>query len=374
MPKSLRLRRCLNTCLALFLSAAFASGPAQLAVEASTPRQLVSESLRGLDNHTNQLVKQVQFFLQASGRWAPAPQGQDMQLCQALQTFQQTVGRLKNDNESRPYNVVQSDFQLLQMQSQNVEQLLGVRASSPMVSAAWMQVRNDLAYVNQALYPVLYLSADNFYDSESGPVGGSSGSTFQPGFPGSASPFRHGRHFDDQSYYPGSHRTDVYVRENSTFDVDPDSQGFWPAAPRSPFLPGTTGTINPDKSQILSNLRSAEEDTERFVKKLTGFFVMRGGWPPPQGTPQMQLCQYMQSFQQQCRKLESDLDSSVSFSVLQNEMNQIAATSQNIDQLLRQINAGPDIFAGWNQVRVGMDRAYQGLYPAASRSGSFWTR
>ncbi|MBX9722687.1 MAG: hypothetical protein K2X81_14910, partial [Candidatus Obscuribacterales bacterium] len=87
-------------------------------------------------------------------------------------------------------------------------------------------------------------------------------------------------------------------------------------------------------------------------------------WMPPQGSPEMQLCQSLQSFQQQLRKIRADIQSNKSMPLLQTEMQQLGSSSQNIDQLLMQTSATPDVIARWNEVRTSMNSAYQALNSA----------
>jgi hypothetical protein len=356
---------------AFCLSLVFNLCPCNVAVEAATARETVTTSLKGLTGHTTQLVQQVQFYLQANNRWAPAPQGQDMQLCQALQSFQQAVGRISKDNRSQPVTTIQSEFSQLLSQSQNVEQLISSRAQSPLVSAAWLQIRSDLGSINQALYAVPYFNPANFYDSEAGFSPAMSGSTFQPALPGSNfNPINSGPPFHTGYYHPGHpfnhgwRPTNVNISENSTFDSDPEFRGSFSNFGTPGGMPGSYKA--PDSSQVMSSLRNAGRETERFVSQLTGFLQGKGAWPPHPGTPEAQLCQNVERFQLQLRKLGSDTESNVSLPVLQAELKETAATSQNIDQLLMQMQANPEIIARWNEVRSRMNRTYQVFYSPGS--------
>lgn len=62
--------------------AQFSQFPASTGVAAN-----FSDSLRNIDSNTDQVIRRVQGFLQASGRWLPQPQGNDLQVCQMLQAF-----------------------------------------------------------------------------------------------------------------------------------------------------------------------------------------------------------------------------------------------------------------------------------------------
>ncbi len=302
---------------------------ASSSAEARSPRQNVSQSLDSLKSHTEQLVNQVQAYLQNAGRWSPSPQGKDMQLCQALQSFQKKVGKMKSDNSSKPYDTVHMDLQVLQFESQAVEQLLNQQTPSPLVAAAWMQLRNDLLSIGQALYPVQGFNPGNFYDMESGVV------------PNTA--------FPETGFQPGA-------------------GSFQP----SPFANQASQTAHFGPA-VFSSLNGAEDQTERFVKQLTAYLQTKGQWPPAQGSPEMSLCQNLQSFQEQLRKFRTSLQSNMAYSLLRTQLNQLGSISQNIDQLLLQISARPEITSRWNEVRTNMNSAYQAFYSAGS-SGYMWMR
>lgn len=55
----------------------------------------LSESLRNIDANADQVIKRVQTFLQSTGRWFPAPQGNDMQVCMGLQAFKQQLNQVR---------------------------------------------------------------------------------------------------------------------------------------------------------------------------------------------------------------------------------------------------------------------------------------
>ena len=391
--------KCLALVNALCLSLVFGLGiPAE--VQAISPRQQVSNSVRSLSKDTDQLVQAVQAYLQQAGRWSPSPQGKDMQLCQALQEFQKKVAKLTSDNRSQPYDSVHLDLQLLQFQSQAVGQLLNSQTPSPVVAAAWMQLRNDMLAIGQALYPVQGFNPGNFYDMDQGIASGSS--IPSTGFPGTVAPgmmpFGGGRPGgaipaetgtspfgplpSTSPFYPGLGPTNINITENSTFDPRPSFQGsynnfdnFGMVNPGSSFSPGGyPGNSAGQFSQAMqSNLNGADQQTERFVKQLTTYLQMKGQWPPAQGSNEMNLCQNVQAFQQQLRKVKSDMQANASYSLIQTEMRQLGAVSQSIDQALMQVGAGPDVTSRWNEVRTYMNTAYQSFYSGGS-GGYMWMR
>jgi len=366
-------------------------------VFSATPRQMVAETLQALNSHTGQLVQQVQLFLQSSGRWSP-PQGQDLQLCEALQTFQQTVSRMTNDNGAQPFSTVQSDFQQLQSQSQNIEQLIEQRAKGPLVSNVWMQVHSDLVGINLALYSTPGFNPGNFYDSSAGlSSGSSSGSTFAPEMPpsnftplNSGSPYypygayggRNQRPAAPLYYpgYPGFRPTNINVTENSTFDSSPQFQGSFSNFTPMPaggimtggMMPGRSmpGSSSMMESQVMSNLKVVYTQTDKFIKDLTAFLQSKGKWPPPNGMPEYQLCQNVEKFQLQVRRLGADIRTNAPPAGLRDEMKNIGNTSQTIDQILANIGAGSEITGRWNEVRTSMNNTYQSFFAVGGINGS----
>ena len=367
----------------------FSSAPS---VTAATPRSFAQSSIQNLSIHTDQLVRQVQNYLQTTGRWSPTPQGQDMQLCQALQNFQALVGSLRVDNSTQSVAKIQGEIQQLQVQAQQVNQLIIQVAQNPMVTSSWMQVGSDLSSLAQMLSSVpAGFGNSNYYDSEAGlnpafsggmnPGMGMVAGTMMPGtmMPGTMMPGT----MMPGAYYPGFRPTNINITENSTFDPNPTFQGGFsnfgmPLTPgmapgmipgSMPIMPGSL-PISPGaaahSSAAISDINAAETQTERFVKQVTGFLTVKGNWPPAQGSNEMQLCQNIQSFQIQLRKMRSDLQANVSYAMLQSEMQQIAASSQNIDRLLMQINATPDITARWNEVRTALNSAYSTFFSAGT--------
>ncbi len=373
---------------------------------ANSPKQAVVSSSSALSSHTDQLVQLVQVYLQNAGRWSPMPQGADMQLCQALQDFQKKVKTLRNDANGS-FRTAQSDLQNLQFQSQVLEQLLNKQVSSPVVGTGWLQVRNDLLSISQSMtLPMGVMDADAYYEGRSisngyvpngynpngvapNPFAGNMvpgavvpGTVLPNGMPvGGVSPF-------------GYNPTNINITENSTFDPRPSFQGNFNnfGSFQNGYGgfggPGNYGNMpnnyggmqnnfanNPhaNMSNVSSSLASADEQSERFVKQLTKFLQMRGQWPPTGGTPAMVLCQNVQSFQQQLRKLNSDMRSNQSYAVLQTEMQQLGAVSQSIDQQLMQTGVTADVSGRWNEVRTSMNSAYQLFYSAGS-NGYMWMR
>lgn len=399
--------------------AAFESGNRPLLmiqdVEARTPRQSVSDTLRNLQRHTDDLVKQVQAYLQSTGRWLPMPQGKDMQLCQALQSFQQAVNKTVNSNRSQPYNLVLADLQAIQIQSQSVQQLISQLGAAPNVSSAWMQVSSDMLGLTQVMSAPSYAAA-NFYDTEGGALAG--GNAFVPGaIPGVIVPGAVPGVVVPGATVPGTTITGTtvpgtvvngmvvpgtvvngMVMPGGVVPGMVPAGGYAPGMPygygyptnvtvteTSPFGSGFGGAVPGGYNQyagnqtggghyqgVLSNLANAENQTDRFVKQLQSFLQMRAQWPPAQGTPQMLLCENTQSFQQLLRKFKSDVQSNVAYPILQGEIQQLATTSQSVDQLMTQSGATMDVVGRWNEIRTSMANMYQAFY--STSTGHYWMR
>lgn len=411
------LRRIALAATIILSFAAFDSASRPLLIqdaEARTPRQSVSDTLRNLQRHTDDLVKQVQAYLQSTGRWLPMPQGKDMQLCQALQSFQQAVNRTVNSNRSQPYNLVLADLQAVQMQSQSIQQLISQLGAAPNVAAAWMQISSDMLGLNQVMSVPAY-SASNFYDTEGGATGGAA---FAPGampgvivpgavpgvvvpgatvpgtvitgttvpgtvvngmlvpgtvvngilVPGSVAPGM----VPGAGYTPGMPYGYGYPSNVTVTETSPFGTSFGGAVPGgyNPYAGNQTGGGH--YQGVLSNLSNAENQTDRFVKQLQSFLQLRAQWPPAQGTPQMLLCENMQSFQQLLRKFRSDVQANVAYPILQQELQQLATTSQSVDQLMTQSGATMDIVGRWNEIITSMANMYQAFY--STSTGHYWMR
>lgn len=325
------------SCLVLFFDSA--SQPAQ----ALSARQQVQTQVHFLSSDCDELVKQVQMFLTAAGRWAPAPTGKDMQLCQALEGFQKKVGQLNKDNNGQNFDKVRTDLQELEFQSQLVVPLLSQTGANQNVLSAWMKCRNDLLAAMQVVSAVPGPNQQASYDAES---------TY---LQNPASPFG-----------LGPAPVNINITRNSTFDEPGGPQNYAntnQAFNQNQFHAGTNAHIN---AAVISSLSGADTQTERFVKQLTAYLQMKGLWPPPASSPEMQLCQNIQSFQLQLRKFRADLQSGVSYPVLQGQLQQMGASSQSIDSLLLQSSAPQDLVGRWNEVRSYMNSTYHSFLSAGS--------
>lgn len=374
---------------------------------ADSPKQIVTNSSQALSNHTDQLAQLVQVFLQNAGRWSPMPQGADMQLCQALQEFQKRAKTLRGDAKGS-FSRVQSDLQNLQFQSQVLEQLLNKQVSSPIVGTAWLQVRNDMQSMGQAMtLPIGAIDPDAYYEgrnvSNTGIVPNGFNQNRMNGMP--INPFANNvsgvplnpfannvagmpvnPYANNVAGMPspfGYNPTNVNITENSTFDSRPSFQGNFNNFGAYPNginggYPNNYGNMqnfgsnNSNLSSLSSSLSSADDQSERFVKQLSKFFQKQGQWPPAAGTPAMVLCQNVQTFQQQLRRLKSDAGNNQSPAALQAQMQQLGAASQSIDQQLMQTGVSADVTARWNEVRTSLNSAYQTVYSA--QSGFNWNR
>lgn len=308
--------------------------------DAASPRQQVNTALNNAKSHTDSLVKNVASFLQMTGRWAPAPQGKDMQLCQALQSFQQQLNMTAKNNGSQSFNTMQFQLQQLQSQAQNLGQLINQVGPNPTVLSSWNQVQGDMMSINQAFYmPGGANTMNNFYDSEPAMISNFAGINpmmpTNPMFPGSTP-------FPSNQMFPGNNQPlPTYSSYGNNF-------------------------ANGSSQSMSSALNSAERNTSRLIKRVTSFLQMRGRWMPASGTPEFQLCQDLQNFQQALRQAQRT-SSSMSYSVMQNQLQQLNSAAQNIDRDLIQASVTPDISNQWNSVRNDLNSVFQSFY--ASNNG-----
>lgn len=103
-------------------------------------------SLSNIENQTDQIVKNVQTFLQRSGRWFPTPQGNDMQVCEALQTFKQQVGQVKRSGN----NNVQMQLVQLQQSAANVVMSMQRAGIDPGTLGQMQMLQDNIQQLNNA--------------------------------------------------------------------------------------------------------------------------------------------------------------------------------------------------------------------------------
>ncbi|MBY0547105.1 MAG: hypothetical protein K2W95_07415 [Candidatus Obscuribacterales bacterium] len=320
----------------------------QLPARSMSPRSQASDALRKAKRDTDKLVKDVASFLQMSGRWAPTPKGDDMQLCQLLQAFQQQVERLEKDNSSqRPLSMVQSDLQSLQFQMNSVEQMISRVAANPMVLSSWNSTRMDINTAAQYISPYVY-GQSNLYDYD--PASAANNANVNPYQPNPYQP---------NPYHPNPYQPNPFG-------------GLTPSY--SPY----SSPINTSVSQsqvgrnVQSAVRNSESTLERMIQQTANYLQVAGKWPPQQGTPEMQLCQELQSFQQQLRRFGDSAAAQTPYPVLQTEVQQLSSSSGNIDRLLFQSGAPGEISARWNELRQQLNVVYQSFYSGGTPY--FWTR
>ncbi len=321
----------------------------------ATPRSQAATALRQTKKDTDKLVKDLTTLLQMTGRWAPSPKGDDMQLCQSLQSFQQQVERLEKDNSAqRGYAVVQSQLQQLQFMTMNLEQQLNKTAGSPQLLSTWNSVKMDLNNAAQYIMPYVY-GRSNLYD------------------------------FDPAAPTPGSFVPSNNTFPNNTFPnrspFTPDNSGFVPgASPYAPSVPGyypsqqynTNISPSPNSRNVQSAVRASETILERLIPQVSAFLQASGKWPPQQATSEMQLCQELQYFQQQLRRFGDEAASQTPYPVLQTQVQQLSVSFGNLDRLFFQTGASGEINARWNELRQQLNGVYQTFYSGGGQQ--FWSR
>lgn len=78
----------------------------------------VSDQLRNIDKQADGVVKNVQFFLQANGRWSP-PQGKDAALCMTLEALKNGLKQSRRAADSNDPNKLVNQLYQLSVISQN---------------------------------------------------------------------------------------------------------------------------------------------------------------------------------------------------------------------------------------------------------------
>lgn len=108
----------------------------------------LSGSLSNIENQTDQIVKNVQNFLQRTGRWSPSPQGNDMQVCQALQTFKQQISQVKRQSGNN--NNMQMQLVQLQQGAANVVMTMQRAGIDPGTLGQMQMLQDNIQQLNNA--------------------------------------------------------------------------------------------------------------------------------------------------------------------------------------------------------------------------------
>jgi hypothetical protein len=136
-------------------------------VFADTPRQRVDSNLRDISRSAQQMLNSTAQFLQSRGRFVPAPQGFDLQLCQELQGLQQQLTKLTFDNKARlPYQVLAPEVQQIQVKLPRVDQLVNTIGASRDVKRKWDDLRNDIDAMSRTFYGASPFAWNRYYDSD----------------------------------------------------------------------------------------------------------------------------------------------------------------------------------------------------------------
>lgn len=346
-------------CPSLFLLLLCFVSIASSAVYAATPRSQAGNALRQAKKDADRVVKDVSSFLQASGRWTP-PKGDDMALCQSLQTFQQQLERLERDNNGqRGVSVVQSQLQQLQFMTGTLDQQLYKAAGNPALLTNWYAVKADLNNASQFIMPYVY-GRSNLYDLDpSNPAGAfpnTGGSPLVPsgGMVPSPNPYIPG----DNRSFPGG--------GGSFFPGGSNVPGYYPAQ----ILPG--GNTATSYKHVQASIRAAEPILDHLIPQVATFLQSAGKWPPAQASPEMQLCQELQYFQQQLRRFGDEVNAQTPYPVLQSQVQQLSTSFGNLDRLFFQTGATGEINGRWNELRLQLNNVYQAFYSAGGQQ--FWTR
>lgn len=117
------------------------------------------------------------------------------------------------------------------------------------------------------------------------------------------------------------------------------------------------------RSQAGNALRQAKKNTDKLVKDLTAFLQMTGRWSPAPKPDDMQMCQSLQSFQQQLDRLEKDNSAQRGFNIVQSEFQQLQFMSSNLDQVLTRSAGNPALLSSWNSVKMDLNNAAQYISP-----------
>lgn len=300
----------------IFLSLMFGFFLGQ-AAPAQTPRDSVGSSLRHVESDTNKLVGGVQVFLQSRGRWGNMLTPADQQLTRQLQMFSEQVKRLRRDNRNKqPYTVLQSQVQQLQVSAANLDRSLQGAGVDRSVQRQWSSVRSSLGGVYQSFF------------------GGGGFRPYNPYIP----------------FSPGGGSYDGY---GSFSRYDPNAGGRWNQPQRS------------DGARTSDTARALEKDTGSLVKEVQAYLMSHGRWTPPKGDD-WRLCQSIERFQQQVKKVRSR--SNKSMQDLYPDINELSFQASNVDQLLSRTGASQAVSRTWWNIKSRIRQLEAGSYT----SGRGW--
>jgi len=105
----------------------------------------LTSSLNSLDTSADQLSGRIQRFLQSTGRWAPQPKGNDMQVCVAMQALKQQIGQAKRSASGNITPQFQMQLNQLQQSANNLVNTMQVAGIDPGTRGQAQMLRDNIS-------------------------------------------------------------------------------------------------------------------------------------------------------------------------------------------------------------------------------------
>ncbi len=105
----------------------------------------LSDNLDSLDSSADKVSNRIQKFLQSTGRWAPQPRGNDMQVCTAMQAFKQQLGQVKRSANKNMTPQLQMQLNQLQQSANNLVSSMQVAGFDPGTQGQAQMLRDNVS-------------------------------------------------------------------------------------------------------------------------------------------------------------------------------------------------------------------------------------
>lgn len=246
-----------------------------------------------LSESTDQLVKNLQSYLQANGRWVPKPGSDDMRACNAMQELQQQTNDLKNRAGNMSPGDLASASNRLDSNIRALEHRLRSIGADRRVINQFRNVSDD---------------ARN--------LGNFSNTGFNAGFG------------NNNGYAPN-------FNNNPTFG---NNNGYQPNFNNGGAFGNNNGGYTLNSNEVRNAANSLDDNVNRLVTNLQTFLQSQGKWKPPAGSREMRACEILQDLQQQSKALKSS-GSGMDVSTLSSNSRRVSDTARDLKSELRSIGA-----------------------------------
>ena len=281
----------------------------------------VRNTANRMHRNTETLIKSLQGYLQANGRWSPKPGSADMQACNLMHEVEKQAKDLKNRGANMNQTQLASATNRLQSSIHSLGRQLKRINANQIVLGNYRNVRNDSRQLSS-------ISSASF-----------GGAFSNPGFV-------------NNPYTNPAFGTNPYVNPaagnynqigHPTFGKNnPYTPNFNPGA-GNPYPYNNPANFNPnniplDKNAIRSTTSQLAANVDQLVKGLQAFLTAKGRWMPPAGSKDMLACQAMHELQKQSQKLKNRAYN-MNYNDLASSTSQLRQQARGLKDQLRRIGA-----------------------------------